>query len=197
MVEANSPFAFSDCDVKSDNPYWHVMRRADYFMHMINHIRKHYEHGGCGVRSIVDLHLYRRKNSEFFNSVNLRELFGNDEMYDFYQTLVEIVDKWFLADAEITELSPFEIYTITGGVYGTFDNRVSKKLEKKSKFAYVMRALFPSVKTIRHQYKWVRKCIILLPFGYIHRIIKAMFNGKMKRHAKAVFKSKKTKDADR
>lgn len=195
-VEQGSEFTFSDCESRADNPYWYVMREEDFFMHMLRHAKKHYVNGGCGVRAILDLHLYRKKHLEFFNSKDFHIKFENYELYGFYEMLVDIADKWFGSSEDITELSEIEIYTITGGVYGTLENRVSKKIEKQSKFSYVMRALFPSVKTIKRKYKWVRKCIILLPLGYLCRIMSAIFNGRMKRNAKAVIKSNKNKDAE-
>lgn len=193
-VEVGSDFGFSSCEPKEENPYWYVMSEKDFFMSMIRHTRKHYIHGGCGVRAILDLYLYKKKNKEFFNAPDFASEFEDDELYEFYKTISDVSDKWFSNDTEITELSEFEIYTLSGGTYGSLENRISKKLDKQSKLSYVISRLFPPPRAIILRYRWVKKCVILLPIGYLVRLVQAIFNGRAKEQAVAVSKANKKKN---
>ena len=51
-----------------DNPYWYVMEDSDFFAFILRHAKKHYTHGGCGIRAILDIFLYMRKNTELVTS---------------------------------------------------------------------------------------------------------------------------------
>lgn len=190
-TEADSKFGFKDCVKKEENPYWFEMKRADAVMFMLRHSRKHYLHGGCGIRAILDLYLFRKRYPDFFNSKDLYKEFESEELYEFYKIASEVGERWFSNSEYITELSPFEIYTITGGTYGSFTNLISQRLKNQSKFSYIMGRLFPPVKVIKKRYKWVEKCIILLPFGYVARFVQSIFNGRAKEHAVAISNSKK------
>lgn len=190
ILEMNSDFGFKDCVARPDNPYWYTMTTDDFLTFMISHTYKHYVNGGCGIRAVLDLYLYRKKNPDHLESAGFIKKLKSRKLYDFYLTFLSVVDKWFDGKEDITEVSEFEIYTITGGTYGTLSNVVDRNLEKKSKLSYIFSRLFPRPKVIKMRYRWVRKCIILLPIGYIVRIVQSMFNGRFMGHARAISKSK-------
>ena len=186
-----SDFTFADAKPKEDNPYWYVMEESDFFAFILRHAKKHYTHGGCGIRAILDIFLYMRKNPELLASDEFISKLRENELYEFYVTVRALCDKWFLSKEPETDIAEFELYTVTGGTYGTLTNSMGFGMKEHGRFKYVFARIFPSPKLIMRRYKWVRKCVILLPVGYIVRIVQSIFNGRVKSHVAAVKKANK------
>lgn len=186
-----SDFSFSDAKPKEDNPYWYLMEDSDFFAFILRHSKKHYTHGGCGMRAVLDIFLYKRKNPELITSEDFINKLKENDLYEFYVTISALADKWFLGKEPETDISEFEIYTVTGGTYGTLANSMGFGMKEHGRFRYVFGRIFPSPKLIMQRYKWVRKCVILLPVGYIVRIVQSIFNGRAKSHVDAISESNK------
>lgn len=186
-----SEFSFSDCKPKEDNPYWYVMEDEDFFAFMLRHAKKHYTHGGCGIRAVLDIFLYKRAKPNLVASEAFIDKLKENELYEFYVTVSALADKWFLGKEPETDISEFELYTVTGGTYGTLANSMGFQMEQHGKFKYIFSRIFPSPKIIKKRYKWVRRCAILLPVGYIVRIVQSIFNGRVKSHVDAISESNK------
>ena len=62
--------------------------------------------------------------------------------------------------------------------YLTGDNSEKDKLSKREKR---VKYLFPGVKDFPEEYGYVKKCPILLPVGWIHRIVKYAFDRTFKK----------------
>ena len=65
---------------------------------------------------------------------------------------------------------------------GNVDNLVANKLGddddvKKSKFKYVFRRVFPDYKSFKKYHPLICRYKVLVPFGYLFRIIKLPFTG--------------------
>ena len=73
-------------------------------------------------------------------------------------------------------------YIMGAGTYGNVDNLVANKLGddddvKKSKFKYVFRRVFPDYKSFKKYHPLICRYKVLVPFGYLFRIIKLPFTG--------------------
>ena len=75
------------------------------------------------------------------------------------------------------------LYYLTSGVYGSVErgveNRVKKFREKngsKSGFQYLWSRLFPDTVFIEKYYSFFYKHKILLPIGYVYRLLRMLFD---------------------
>ena len=187
LLYKGSEFSFSDCKPKEDNPYWYVMEDDDFFSFLLRHARKHYNNGGCGIRAVLDIFLYKRAKPNLAESVAFMDKLKKNGLYEFYITISALGDMWFLGKEPETDISEFELYTVTGGTYGTLVNRAG--FERR--FKYILSRIFPSPIVIKKRYRWVKRCVILLPVGYIVRIVQSIFNGRVKSHVDAISESNK------
>lgn len=196
VLYKGSDFSFEDCTPREDNPYWYVMKDEDFFLFMLRHTHKHYTHGGCGIRAVLDFYLYKKAHPEILTE-KVENVIKESGLSDFYKKISALADKWFAASETGEDIAGFELFTVTGGTYGTFETRMQVSIKESGKLKYSLSRIFPPVKILKKRYKWVRKCVLLVPFAYIVRIVESIFNGRIKWHLKtakkANEKNKKTK----
>ena len=181
---------FSDWMPKQENPYWYEMSYEDLFVFILRHAYKHYEAGGCGLRTVFDFYLLFDKYGRAENNSVLMEKIERAELYPFYLIVTKLVDSWFL-DKSAEDSYESELFVATGGVYGTLDNHVSYSVNKRGKSGHFINRLFPPVKVIYSRYKWTKKCPILLPIGYLVRFVTAIFDRKTFREIESLRKLEK------
>ena len=168
--------SFSDWTPRTDNPYWYEMSYSDLVSFLIRHAYKHYESGGCGLRTVFDLHLLFEKYGSPAGVPCLMERLNREGLGEFTEIMLLLIDRWFFG-ASHPEVEQAALYIATGGVYGTFENGVNYSIKKRGgKIRHVLYRVFPPYKAITSRYKWVKKCPILLPIAYIARIFAAIFD---------------------
>ncbi len=186
---------FDDWTPKADNPYWYTMTDEDCLLFVLAHTHKHYLAGGCGLRAVFDIRLYLEANGdtldmEYVNS-RLREL----GLYDFYELVMRFDRLWY-GDGEVEQTEEVlrdEYFLVTGGTYGTVENRVEQRLKKKSRLGYILSRLFPPYRSMKYLYTWLQPMPFLLPFAWIIRLVVAMFDGRMRREIRATRRHDKRK----
>ncbi len=186
MLYDGATESFDGWTAREDNPYWYEMSLDDFLIFNLRHAFKHYENGGCGLRTVFDFYLFFEEYGRQEENVDLIERMKDAGLYEFYQTVCLLVDAWFL-DTRVSEAEETALYVASGGVYGTLDNGVSYSIKKRgSKAKHFLWRLFPPFKIMAGRYKWVKKCPILLPIAYVVRLITALFDGKARREMQSI-----------
>jgi len=186
-----SDYTIESAAPSEENPYRRLMTDEDFLVFLLHHAKKHDETGGAGMRTVFDFYLIF-KNKKYDEEALLKRL-ESEKLLDFYERLRSLIDFWFSEGKGTPELLSFEIYTVTGGVYGNLENKFLRKSEKKCGVALFFERLFPSYKAMVWRYPVLRKCPLLLPIFYIVRIVKALFNGSGKRDLRAMRRASKKK----
>ena len=147
---------------------------AFYFYH-VAHMVKHFEHGGCGVRPFLDLWLLNHRVE--FNLAERVNLLQEGGFLPFAKASNSLSDTWF-ENAEYDVLGrQLEEYVLTGGVYGTLENRVSMQQAKKGgKLKYILSRIFISNKELKIKYPKLEKHPWLAPFYHVKRWLKPLTN---------------------
>ena len=88
-----------------------------FLMHMANHLKV----GGCGVRPFLDFYLMLEKGK--FDLTKQEKTLQALGLFAFTKAVKSLAEVWFLGK-DATELDKeFERYVLSGGVYGTMQNR--------------------------------------------------------------------------
>ena len=181
---------FADWTPRAENLYWHEMPAEDFILFFLRHAYKHYESGGCGVRTLFDLYLLFEKYGRPADNVSLTEKICTANLMDFCNIMTDLVDRLFCG-AVNTSSDDALLYIATGGTYGSFDNKVSYSINKKgSRTRHILSRIFPSYKTMTERYLWVARCPLLLPIAYLVRLITSVFNGSAHREMQIINKTK-------
>lgn len=154
------------------------LKTEDEYIFLIAHAYKHFIHGGCGVKTLSDVWLFRKKHADMDEAYLNAELEKTGAV-KFDKKLVALAECW-LGDASFDEDS--EILTdflFDGGVYGTGKTSALMGTDgenvKNTKRNFLLKRLFPPLKTLKIRYPVLKKCPILLPVMWIARILDAIF----------------------
>ena len=149
---------------------------AEYFLaFLLAHGMKHYEQGGTGIRTFMDIHVYRKHCGATLDLGRIYGMFESVGQRKLCEDFVALSEMWF-EDREPTEaLSEMERYILSGGTYGTFSNQVENAIKAKGRASYVWSKLFPDLKTMRQRYSVLNKAPVLLPVFWVVRIVTKPF----------------------
>ena len=171
--------------VRKISAHGYVFTPEFHFLYMLTHIAKHIHGAGAGVRMYLDVAAFIR---HFGDSLDWNWIMGELKqlkLYDFACTVLSATEKWFgvpcpasfrrISDKVLAE---FTEYTLEAGVFG-HHNRENAVVSLKnaehesraSRIRFLLRRLFPPVKTIARRYTYLQKCPWLLPVAWIHRFI--------------------------
>lgn len=160
----------------------HRMRLSDedlYITH-IAHAYKHFESGGCGVKAIADVYVYK-KSFPNLNRDYLRVEFEKLKISKFVEKIEKLADCWFGDEPFDDEISLLTDYVSDGGTYGTFKQGAVMKYGKNSESAtsakrsYFIRKVFPPASELKVTYPVLEKAPILLPITWVIRWFTVLF----------------------
>ena len=169
-------------------------------VYLLAHYANHFIHGGASYKSMLDIGLLLYK--ENIDYEKLKELLLETDLYNFYNNVVSLLNYSFnlslhayenkLSDDEIEELINF---LFVCGDFGFGDENDSEKVrvvyemskKKKvtifSKLWYIIKQVCIPYRTFKHLSKVIKYCPILLPFGWVVRLLKFL-----------IFKRKRAKE---
>ena len=181
-------------DVKSrlikdpDNRYgWHFSDE-DCYIYILAHAFKHYDGGGTGVRTLLDIWLYRRKKEsldEDYIAAELEKL----GLPGFERRCRSISDKLFGWPQSAEALTGEERKTLfwmeESGVYGTAEHHVKRKLQEirqsgaahdgEAKRKYLLRRLFPQLSWYQANAPFCYRHRWAIPFYWAGWIVRSIF----------------------
>ena len=172
----------------------------DFYVYMLAHEYKHYCAGGTGLRSLLDCYVFLQHKGDSLDWAYIREQTEQLGLTGFEREQRELAEKVF-SSVTFPELTEHEQelldYFLTSKTYGTTsraaDNTIRKyqaQLRSKSKFRFLWARLFPEPKYMEQDFPFFYRHKLLLPIGYLWRIIRAPFirKGRIKAELKALNK---------
>lgn len=162
-----------------------VFSDDDFYVYFMYHAYKHYATAGCGVRTLMDIFVYRSKNDRLRPEYIARELnrLGIREYEENSRRLAFILfDPDFTPEGEIpAELCQMLEYYLTSGTFGTSEKLVDNNLSDVAqggrittfvKLKYLLRRVFPDMNYYREAHPKAYKWIIPIPFLWLKRIFR-------------------------
>ena len=141
---------------------------------------KHFEHGGCGVRPVLDLWILDKQ--EGYDAVARDALLESGALLKFTTAARSLASVWFDGAEHTETTAQMEQYLLFGGVYGNMENRVALQQQKKGgKFKYIVSRIFLPYSTIKFHYPVLQKHRWLTPVMQVRRWFKLIFRGGLKR----------------
>lgn len=167
----------------------------DMYVYMTAHGYKHYANSGTGLRSLLDVYVYLKKEKLDFDYVEKEtEKLG---ISGFEKDIRRLALGLFGENGDVTDDETLS-YIVSSGTYGTIEHRVSNDLKKtgRSKLKYMCDRFFvpvskkdPRYKSMSAAYPAFYRHRILLPALPFYRTFKAMKKGTFKAEAKALKKA--------
>jgi len=133
------------------------------------HLLIHFKFTGIKVKDILDVYLYNETYKDTLNYDKLSKIFDNLGIQDFAENIKNIAYKWFGTD-EVEDFDEVEKFILKGS---SLNNRVHYSIGvNNGKLNFLMKSLFPEMKTMREKFPILRKFPPLLPVMWITRIVK-------------------------
>ncbi|MBO4659588.1 MAG: nucleotidyltransferase family protein [Prevotella sp.] len=170
-----------------------TLSHTDHLLFLILHAFKHFLYGGMGIRQICDIGLYAQ---QYGGQVDWNHIVSSCQqagMGILPAALFKILSEHLSTDLEKAhvpsewqqgevDILPLLDDIMTGGLMGNVDeNRmhssnitlgaVKSKNNRHQSFSGILRSLFPPPLYIQQQFLYVKRFPILLPIGWLHRII--------------------------
>lgn len=152
-----------------------------YFYH-IAHMAKHFENGGCGARSILDIWIMNHRMAA--NREKRETLLQKGGLLTFARAMEQVAEAWF-SGAEMSPLTgQAGDYILRGGVYGNNENRAAFGQAKSGgKWRYLItRRVFMPYDFLKAEYPILGKHKWLTPLYQIVRWVRMLRAGRAGRH---------------
>ncbi len=154
--------------------YRYELTHEDLYIFLIAHIAKHYRYGGTGIRSLLDLYVYRKAYPEM-DCVYISGELEKIGLRVFGEKVEKIADNWFSGNFN-GEYDTVSSYIVSGGVYGDenapllieFINESQGSI-KTTKIKKWLETVFPGKELMTTRYPILKKFIFLLPLFWIVR----------------------------
>lgn len=156
----------------------HYLSNEDFYIYFIAHTYKHYHVSGCGIRTLVDIYLYLKKETLDFNHVN-KELEKLD-LLEFSNNIINLSNKLFNDETLNEEENNMLLFIASSGTYGTLAHSVDKGVKDKGKRGYMMQRIFPPYSFYKLAYPWAYKVPILIPIAWLARAFRVLFKNPKK-----------------
>lgn len=161
--------------VQQDNGgYRYELSDEMFCFYHIAHMVKHFENGGCGVRSFMDLWILEHRIEH--DDAKRDELYKKGGLYRFAEAARSLAEVWF-SGKEPTELDrDLQSYILKGGTFGVAENGVVvKQVKKGGRKKYILSRLFLPMSMMKKQHPALEKHPWLAPLYYTKRLFK-VFN---------------------
>ncbi|MCQ2484159.1 MAG: nucleotidyltransferase family protein [Clostridia bacterium] len=154
------------------------MSDEDVYVFLLAHLAKHYRYGGTGIRTVLDLYVFRKALPSLDMTYILNETakIGLDK---FQKTAEQVADEWFGGTFN-GEFNSVSAYIISGGVYGTKDLYVVNNMINSNdnmavgKIKSIFSMIFPSYALMSEWFPILKKVKILLPLFWVIRWVKSL-----------------------
>ena len=141
------------------------------YIYMIDHLAKHIEKAGAGLRLLMDVFVFLRKEKDNLNSQFIDESLEKLKLKEFSDKICALSENWFTSADPDTESISAQ-FILSSSTFGIVDNAIlqtnirneRKSGKKQNGFKYLTRKIFPGYKHICARFPSARKLKILYPF---------------------------------
>lgn len=161
--------------------YIYRLKWEDFYIFMIAHLAKHFQSGGSGIRSVIDVQQFLDKMEEKLDWKYIDEELRKIELTQFEQHMKNLTAIWFGGEKETEFYAQLREFIQNSGIYGTLENLGVQRAVRagrkgwKGKMQMWLNVIFLPYKEMKMQYPYLLKCPVLLPIAWIQRFFRIIF----------------------
>ena len=179
-----------------EGSYRYAMTDAMFYYYHIAHMAKHYLHGGCGIRPFIDL--YFLSHGCEFDKEARASLLAAGGLTEFAAAAEKLTAVWLLDGTPSAISESMEEFLLSGGVYGTKQNRITIQQAKRGgKIGYAFSRIFLPYEILKFHYPVLQKHKWLLPVCEVRRWGKLIFLGGLHRSAEELRLNQAVENAEK
>ena len=148
--------------------YQKLLKNEMFVFYHTAHMAKHFVHGGCGIRTFLDLWILNTHLT--VDEKALYDLLNFASLANFYESARETAATWFQKEPYSEKTRQIERFVLTGGSYGsTQTNEAMKQARGIGKLQATVKAIFLPRKNMEFLFPNAKKYPILLPYYHVKR----------------------------
>lgn len=158
--------------------YSYEMSREDFYIYLLAHMAKHYRGGGTGIRSVMDVWVYKKHYQDSLDWDYTRSELAKAGLADFAENMEGLSECWF-DGREINEhYQEMTAFVLSNGTYGTAQNAALSRFIKTrnasdsfrvARLKYTLRIFFPNREHMTILFPFLQKLPFLLPLCWVVR----------------------------
>lgn len=161
-----------------------------FLFHLVSHLAKHIKYKGAGIRNLCDIYLAMENWDIDYDKVKSElDKKGLVPLFDAFVKISEIYfgfksDK-ISSETSVEAAEKLMDFMMKYGVYGAqsennvfVTNQQNKMLSKRARILRNLRKFFPKKEKLGEKYGYAKKCGLLLPVAWIHRLFVKRFKDK-------------------
>ncbi len=175
---------WDNVSLKEGFEYFYEMKDEMFYFYHIAHMAKHFESGGCGIRSFIDLWIL--DNIKECEPSRRNEMLEQNGLLKFAAACKALSRFWFKNEPADEVTFKMQNYILDGGIYGTYQNKVALNRQSKGgRFGYIFSRIFISYPILKRYYPILKRHKWLMPFMQIRRWMKILFDPEVRTMAKS------------
>lgn len=170
-----------------------LSRKEDFYLYLVAHEYKHYMRAGTGLRSLMDIYLFLKREDLDWDYVEENaKILGMGE----FEKKNRRLSMSLFGGKTVTDEAMLS-YILSSAAYGTLDHRVDNAIRKQGggRLRYLLRRLSvpflasdPRYRVFAGYYPFFYKHRILLPFLPVYRVVRAAAKGRLAPEWKSIWK---------
>ncbi|MHB8127075.1 MAG: nucleotidyltransferase domain-containing protein [Desulfitobacteriaceae bacterium] len=187
LISENSPYSsyldktWDRAKLKADCQYTYDLSCEDFFIYLLIHLTKHYTRGGTGIRSFLDIWVYKGRYKDEMDWNYIQAELNKISLREFTENILGLCEVWFGNAQSNTLYEEMTAYIFSSGAYGTWKHSVISSLgvrvgKKKlpGKLAYWLNLFFPPAEILKNSYPLLIALPFLLPACWVLRGVKCL-----------------------
>ncbi len=184
LISEDSPYndylnkTWERAALKPGNRYTYELSHEDFFIYLLIHLTKHYANGGTGIRSFLDIWVYKERYKDEMDWDYIQAELNEINFQDFAENIFGLCEVWFGNAGSNVLYDEMTEYVSCSGVYGIRKHAVVSSMGIKSskkhsvrmaKWLYSLRLFFPPLDVMKIQFPFLERMHSLLPACWVLR----------------------------
>ncbi len=177
----------------------HRLSTEEFYLYTVAHAYRHHSAGGIGIRFLADLYLMRRAwiDTGKADDAVIRQKLKKMKLEEFHTLCLECAEDLFANETPVINSEKLGQFLI-GGVFGSLENMIAKRMQKEGRFTYLVKRIFLPYDQMASMFPILKKCPILLPCFWFYKVFRVLFTkrkrGYLKKELKVLFKTRRDHD---
>ncbi len=155
-------------DRREGHCHWYTMPDELFYFYHIAHMAKHFEVGGCGIRPFMDLWLLDALPGA--DVARRDDLLRRGKLLAFANAARRLSRVWLAGEEPDALCASLQQFILTGGVYGSPQNRVALQQQKKGgRMGYLLSRAFIPMARLKRYYPVLERQPWLMPVMQVRR----------------------------
>ncbi len=176
------------CVLQNDKNYIYRMKPEDFYIYHLIHMYKHMEDGGCGIRPVIDIFVFLKKEEDTLNWTYINQTLREINLLTFERSMKKMSKECFASEKchLSEEMNKLLIFLLGNGLFGSKKVQAAGRMAKsegesdtKKKLHMILNTVFLPLNEMTIRFPILKKHPFLLPICWILRVFKMAFEGKI------------------